>query len=112
MWRLLGNVANWRPLRPLPTLVSVRGHIATTRRVSEKVNSRLLDYSPLQDLEAIGSFPLYLATPGEYQAVLRQSIKGRLQRPISASEGILAIIQPIMPGLGLACGGWSTPARV
>jgi len=38
MWRLLGNVANWRPL---PTLgsVGVRGHSIKTRRVSEKVNS-------------------------------------------------------------------------
>ncbi len=40
----------------------------------------------MQGEEAIGSFPLYLATPGEYQAVLRQSIKGRLQRPISGVE--------------------------
>ncbi len=55
---------------------------------SENNHSRLLDYSPLQDLEAIGCILSRIAPRERYQAVLRQSIKGRLQRPISASEGV------------------------
>ena len=48
---------------------------------------RRSDCGRFQGKEAIGCFPRTIATRGGDQAALRQSSKGRLQRPIFAVEG-------------------------
>jgi hypothetical protein len=52
---------------PLPC---VRGHSINTRRVSEKVNLRILECGRLQDFEASGSRLARIAHGERYQAVL------------------------------------------
>ncbi len=49
-------------------------------RVSEKRRSRKLESACLQGFEANGSLLPHFVATSVYQAVLRQSSKGRLQR--------------------------------
>jgi hypothetical protein len=49
-------------------------------RVSDKLSCRKFVLFDLQDFEATGCLLLRFVAAGGYQAVLRQSSKGRLQR--------------------------------
>jgi hypothetical protein len=58
-----------------------------TRRVSEKVNSRLLECGRLRGFEASGCRLARLAHGGRYQGRYQARCKGRLQWSIYACEG-------------------------
>ena len=76
---------------------------------------RRLVYTPLQDFEASGSLLTYLATRGKCQAMLRQSIKGRLQGTIYGLNvcNLLEAEEPTPPAPVLCGLLWAfAPVRV